>query len=111
MSMATTSTRGCARHDLERLFARLLPEVEIDRILYFTSRVRPTPWDPTAHIRQCHYLAALRTLPSVEVIEGTFSRSFQGCTRPTRRLRLCAVRSDERYGHGKDPVSPGSQHG
>lgn len=62
--------------DLEALFSRLLPELEVERILYFTARVRPAPWDPTAHIRQGHYLAALRTLPSVEIIEGTFSRSF-----------------------------------
>ncbi|MHB1341905.1 MAG: NYN domain-containing protein [Coriobacteriia bacterium] len=62
--------------DLEKLFARLLPDFEVERILYFTARVKPTPWDKTAHLRQDKYLRALRMLPSVEIVQGTYSRTF-----------------------------------
>jgi len=62
--------------DLDRLFEVLLPQFEIDQILYFTARVRPAPWDPTAHLRQAEYLRALGAFPRIEVVEGTYSRTF-----------------------------------
>lgn len=62
--------------DIERLFDLLLPQFEVDRILYFTARIRPAPWDPAAHVRQTQYLRALGTLPRVEIIEGTYARTF-----------------------------------
>lgn len=62
--------------DIEKLCDRLLPQFEVERILYFTARVRPSSWDAHAHERQAEYLRALGTLPRVEIVEGTYSRTF-----------------------------------
>jgi hypothetical protein len=59
--------------DLQSMCRRLLPALNVARIEYFTARVRPTPQDPTCHLRQSQYLAALQTLTDFEIIEGSFS--------------------------------------
>jgi len=47
------------------------PTDTIERVKYFTARISGAA-DPTAPARQQQYLAALRTLPEVEVIFGRF---------------------------------------
>lgn len=59
--------------DLSALCSRLLPKSNIDKIYYFTAKVKALPHDPSAPIRQQIYLRALKTIPSVEIHdEGHF---------------------------------------
>jgi uncharacterized LabA/DUF88 family protein len=50
----------------------LLPGAEIERIKYFTARVSARKDDPGKPTRQQIYLRALRTLPRLEIIYGSF---------------------------------------
>jgi NYN domain len=64
----------------------LLPGEQINRVRYFTARVRRRPQDPQIHVRQDAYLRALHTLPKVTVHEGQF---FANAARmPLARPRL-----------------------
>lgn len=58
--------------DLEAWSAMLLPGCAVERIVYCTARVTPRPDAPSTHVRQDAYLRALGTLPTVDVLEGTF---------------------------------------
>lgn len=59
--------------NLEELCRRLLrPENNITSIKYFTANVKPRPNDPDQPVRQNIYLRALKTLPCVEIILGSF---------------------------------------
>lgn len=58
--------------DLLKLSERLMPGKEIAWIGYFTAFVRPNHRDPDQHIRQRAYIEALRTIPCLEVVPGTF---------------------------------------
>jgi hypothetical protein len=60
--------------NLQTLFEDLLPAYDVIKIRYFTARIKKgaNPSDPTAPDRQKAYLNALRSLPKVEVIEGSF---------------------------------------
>jgi uncharacterized LabA/DUF88 family protein len=53
----------------------LLPKNQILKIKYFTARVQARPNDPNQPARQDIYLRALRTLPNVEIIFGSFLAS------------------------------------
>jgi len=46
----------------------------VNRIRYFTARVRPTPKDPQKSQRQDIYLRALKTLPNLSIHFGRFAR-------------------------------------
>ena len=50
----------------------LLPNREIHRIRYFTSRISPLPHDPQAAYRQNAYMRALRTIPNLTIHLGEF---------------------------------------
>lgn len=50
----------------------LFPRDSINRIKYFTARVAARRADPDQPIRQNTYFRALRTVPEIEIIEGTF---------------------------------------
>ena len=50
----------------------LLPKDHIQTIKYFTALVTPWPNDPNKLIRQKVYLRALRTIPNLEIVLGTF---------------------------------------
>jgi uncharacterized LabA/DUF88 family protein len=60
--------------DLSRLVPYLFPSGtnEVVAIKYFTALVKPRQDDPAQPARQQAYLRALRTLPNLEIIEGTF---------------------------------------
>jgi uncharacterized LabA/DUF88 family protein len=62
--------------DLEKLATHVLsnPEYLVNRIRYFTARVRALPGDEQAPLRQQMYLRALATLPSVTVHFGFFQK-------------------------------------
>jgi uncharacterized LabA/DUF88 family protein len=63
--------------DLEKLAAHVLsnPKYTINRIRYFTAKVRAMPNDQQAPVRQQMYLRALATLPCVTVHFGYFQRA------------------------------------
>jgi hypothetical protein len=58
--------------DIQRLCELLLPNHSINRIKYFTARVSARPDDPGKPTRQQIYLRALRTIPNLEIIYGSF---------------------------------------
>jgi uncharacterized LabA/DUF88 family protein len=60
--------------DLEKLaYQILLPSATVDCVKYFSAKVKARPNDPTQPIRQMVYWRALRTLPCLEIIEGSFA--------------------------------------
>ena len=50
----------------------LLPQHQIKRIYYFTALVDSRPSDPDKRTRQETYLRALKTLPNMKVVLGSF---------------------------------------
>ena len=59
--------------DLGKLCGLLMPVGhDVVAIKYFTARVNPMPWDPSAPQRQDPYLAALRTVPNLTIHTGQF---------------------------------------
>ena len=58
--------------DLRQLAEALFPDDEINRICYCTARLESNFGDHGPRQRQNLYLRALRTLPGVDVITGTF---------------------------------------
>jgi uncharacterized LabA/DUF88 family protein len=58
--------------DVRRLCELLLPGHQIDTVKYFTARVSARRDDPDKPTRQQMYLRALRTLPDLEIIYGSF---------------------------------------
>lgn len=59
--------------NLDTLFHLLLrPPHAITAIKYFTARVSARPNDPGQPVRQDMYLRALRTVPTISIIFGTF---------------------------------------
>lgn len=69
---------GCTRNtpyrwlNLARLCEIMLTNNIINRIKVFTGVVRSRPHDPQQHVRQQIYFRALRTIPNLSIIEGTF---------------------------------------
>lgn len=62
----------CNWLNLSALAALYLPQYDVGRIKYFTADVDPSPWDADQVLRQQTYHRALRTLPDVEIIKGSF---------------------------------------
>jgi uncharacterized LabA/DUF88 family protein len=58
--------------DLDALCRQVLPGHTIQRIRYFTARVRAPSGDPGKPQRQDIYLRALRTIPGLTIHFGTF---------------------------------------
>jgi len=58
--------------NIRRLCELLLPGYSITRIKYFTARVSARMDDPQKPTRQQIYLRALRTIPGLEIIYGSF---------------------------------------
>ncbi len=58
--------------DIDRLVFGLIPLDQVNRICYFTAPVQIQNGDGGPRQRQSVYWDALRTLPKVEIIEGTF---------------------------------------
>jgi uncharacterized LabA/DUF88 family protein len=60
--------------DVNNWLQKLLPPAQFDiqKIKFFTARVSATPKDPQKPVRQDIYFRALRTIPTLEIIEGFF---------------------------------------
>src|SRR5687767_37722 len=58
--------------NLDQLSRYLMPGHEINQIKYYTAHVTARPYDPDEPTRQQAYLRALRTLPHIEIVLGTF---------------------------------------
>ena len=58
--------------NIRRLCELLLPSHTIHKIKYFTARVSARTDDPDKPTRQQIYLRALRTLPNLDIIYGSF---------------------------------------
>jgi uncharacterized LabA/DUF88 family protein len=69
---------GAIRHtpykwlNLCTLCGHLLPRNIVIKVKYFTAIIKPLSSDPQKAVRQQTYLRALRTLPRMDVILGTF---------------------------------------
>lgn len=69
---------GCLRGtpykwlDLSRLFATILKNTHVDKIYYFTARIKPRTDDPDQNARQETYLRAIRTIENLEIVFGHF---------------------------------------
>lgn len=61
--------------DLEALCQRLVSNYDINRIRYFTAKIRPRPDNPRSPARQSTYLRALATNPRISVHLGYFKES------------------------------------
>ena len=59
--------------DLAQMCDRLLPGRSINKIRYFTARVKPWPHDPQVVDRQDTYIRALETVPNLSVHLGRFA--------------------------------------
>ena len=65
-----------------------MPDNAIDRVHYFTARVKPTPDDQTKNVRQQTFIRALETLPEIQVTYGSFLRQAKKMPlAPARRGR------------------------
>ena len=62
----------CKWLNLELWLDAQFPRNQITAIKYFTARVKPFEGDDGSCVRQEQYLAALSTLPRVEIIEGHY---------------------------------------
>lgn len=58
--------------DLGALSSVLFPNDDIDRIKYYTARLKPEAIDRGKSKRQQIYLRALRTIPQLEIVYGYF---------------------------------------
>lgn len=58
--------------NLGQLSRTLLPGHQVNRIRYFTARVRSRPSDPAQAQRQQAYLRALQTIPNLSIHYGHF---------------------------------------
>lgn len=58
--------------DLMKMSELLFPNDTINKIKYFSARVSARATDPDQPIRQATYWRALKTIPNLEIIEGTF---------------------------------------
>lgn len=65
--------RACRWLDLEAFCAAMFPNLDIQRIRYFTARISQSPLNPGAETRQAEYFRALATLPKVTIHEGTYA--------------------------------------
>ena len=59
--------------NIEELCKLLLPDNDVQKIKYFTARVKDRDSNPGQAARQEVYLRALRTLPTIEITYGRFS--------------------------------------
>lgn len=58
--------------DIATMCKLLFPHDQINKIKYFSAKVSARPSDPDQPIRQATYWRALKTIPNLEIIEGSF---------------------------------------
>lgn len=76
--------------DLNLMCQQILPKNQILKIKYFTARVQARPNDPNQPSRQDIYLRALRTIPDLEIIFGSFlaSQPYMIEVKTNRRVQV-----------------------
>ena len=62
----------CKWLNIAKMCELLLPHNAIHEIKYFTANVTARPGDPDQPLRQQMYLRALKTIPNLSIIRGTF---------------------------------------
>ncbi|HKE57459.1 MAG TPA: NYN domain-containing protein [Pyrinomonadaceae bacterium] len=65
----------CKWLNIAEMCRLLLPHNTINEIKYFTANVAARPNDPDQPMRQQTYLRALKTIPNLSIIHGTFLTS------------------------------------
>lgn len=90
--------------DLAAVFARLLPRSEIQRIRYFTARIKARPDDPFGPDRQDAYLRALASTPGLSIHYGRFlaSKTYMRLVVPPPPPDLPTVRVHKMEEKGSD---------
>lgn len=93
--------------DLATLFDRVLPRNEVQRVRYFTARIKPQTGDPdgpASVTRQDAYLAALASSPRVTIHYGQFlaSKSHARLVSPPPPPALPTVRVHKMEEKGSD---------
>jgi hypothetical protein len=58
--------------NLHALVNNLFPQLTINKIKYFSAKVKSLSWDIDAPTRQEFYWRALKTIPNLEIVEGNF---------------------------------------
>ncbi len=82
--------------NLDALCKFLLPGHEINRIKYYTAHVTGRPSDPDEPTRQQTYLRALRTLPNISIILGTFLTNEVWAMRVDKSERVRVFKTEEK---------------
>ena len=95
---------GCLKNtkyrwlNLEELFRNILQDDhKIEKIHYFTAKLKSSSHDPTAPDRQKAYLNALRTLPAVKIHYGHFAihqKSMPKAEPPHERVEV--IKAEEK---------------
>jgi len=90
--------------DLGAVFRQLLPNHQVQRIRYFTARIKPRPDDLHAPDRQDAYLAALASVPGLSIHYGQFlaSKTYMRLVDPPRPPDLPTVRVHKMEEKGSD---------
>ena len=90
----------CKWLDLESWLDRQFPKNTFTRIKYFTARVKPFEGDSGPCQRQGSYLAALSSLPRVEIIEGHYlvkeTTALLAAAPPSGSRQVRIIRSEEK---------------
>jgi uncharacterized LabA/DUF88 family protein len=86
--------------NIYKLAEVLLPEHDIQKVKYFTARIKPRPQDPDQGLRQKAYLRALQTIPKVSIIYGHFltHEKTMHLVNPVNDIKYARVYSTEEKG-------------
>lgn len=86
--------------NIRALCELLFPRNNIQKIVYCTALVSPRPSNPHQRTRQETYIRALKTLPNLEVVFGTFmpSKVTMPLVNPTPSQRFAYVHKTEEKG-------------
>ena len=82
--------------DYSALFHILLPQHQIKTIYYFTALVDSRPNDPDKRTRQETYIRALRTIPNLRVVYGSFLTHVTSMPRADGKGPIDVIKTQEK---------------
>ncbi|MFH1436201.1 MAG: NYN domain-containing protein [Pseudomonadota bacterium] len=83
--------------DISAMCRLLLPNDKINKIKYFTALVHPRPHDPDQLTRQQTHLRALRTIPNLTIIKGSFlSHEVMMPLAPPKKGYVKVIKTEEK---------------
>jgi uncharacterized LabA/DUF88 family protein len=82
--------------DYSALFRILLPQHQIKTIYYFTALVDSRPNDPDKRTRQETYIRALRTIPNLRVVYGSFLTHVTSMPRADGKGPIDVIKTQEK---------------